>query len=328
MKLLPEEKKAIETRGTDSVEAYNLYLMARQQLIDRIVRRPSPRRDDRSDLPAGDGDRPQLCAGVGADGVCPVGIRFWHGKDVASRFRPPSGSSDRSATSPRSRCVIGPLPRRGRHGRKRQTAKSRQRSSSIPKSWEVNREAARLMFREGRIRDAMPYFEKAAALMEGDWHNPSMLISCYRGLGDAENLHRAARMTVERADRPPCEGSDQFGYSRGRFSGAGDLRRGSDRAKEWIRSRIAARSRQYDSMRYNLACALATDLHDEDRAIDVLGSVFEHVTSPITSNIWHADPDMDLVPREPTALQDNARRGQATPGHFGSRSTGRPAAAV
>ena len=33
MKLLPEEKKAIETRGTSSVEAYNLYLMARQQWI-------------------------------------------------------------------------------------------------------------------------------------------------------------------------------------------------------------------------------------------------------------------------------------------------------
>src|SRR5205085_1332593 len=30
LKLLPEEKKAIEQRGTDSVEAYNLYLMARQ----------------------------------------------------------------------------------------------------------------------------------------------------------------------------------------------------------------------------------------------------------------------------------------------------------
>ena len=34
VKLLPEEKKAIETRGTASVEAYNLYLMARQQWTD------------------------------------------------------------------------------------------------------------------------------------------------------------------------------------------------------------------------------------------------------------------------------------------------------
>src|SRR5579863_6088600 len=33
LKLLPEEKKAIEQRGTDSVEAYNLYLMARQSYV-------------------------------------------------------------------------------------------------------------------------------------------------------------------------------------------------------------------------------------------------------------------------------------------------------
>ena len=33
LKLLPEEKKAIETRGTDNVDAYNLFLMARQYYV-------------------------------------------------------------------------------------------------------------------------------------------------------------------------------------------------------------------------------------------------------------------------------------------------------
>src|SRR5882757_8448229 len=33
LKLLPEEKKAIEERGTESVEAYNLFLMARQNYV-------------------------------------------------------------------------------------------------------------------------------------------------------------------------------------------------------------------------------------------------------------------------------------------------------
>src|SRR6202140_4256928 len=33
LKLLPEEKQAIERRGTESVEAYDLYLMARQYLV-------------------------------------------------------------------------------------------------------------------------------------------------------------------------------------------------------------------------------------------------------------------------------------------------------
>ena len=34
IKLLPQEKKAIEQRGTSNAEAYNLYLMARQQWIE------------------------------------------------------------------------------------------------------------------------------------------------------------------------------------------------------------------------------------------------------------------------------------------------------
>ncbi|HEY1415141.1 MAG TPA: TIR domain-containing protein, partial [Caulobacteraceae bacterium] len=37
LKLLPEEKKAIERRGTENVEAYNLYLMARQYDVTKNV---------------------------------------------------------------------------------------------------------------------------------------------------------------------------------------------------------------------------------------------------------------------------------------------------
>jgi adenylate cyclase len=44
LKLLPKEKKAIEQRGTTSAEAYNLYLMARQQLIGGSF--GDPRRDE------------------------------------------------------------------------------------------------------------------------------------------------------------------------------------------------------------------------------------------------------------------------------------------
>ena len=36
VKLLPEEKKAIERHGTENVDAYNLYLLARQSLRHRV----------------------------------------------------------------------------------------------------------------------------------------------------------------------------------------------------------------------------------------------------------------------------------------------------
>ncbi|HEY7900959.1 MAG TPA: hypothetical protein VIC25_07205, partial [Caulobacteraceae bacterium] len=39
VKLLPEEKKAIERRGTDNVEAYNLYLMARRHYLGQSAKK-------------------------------------------------------------------------------------------------------------------------------------------------------------------------------------------------------------------------------------------------------------------------------------------------
>ena len=45
MKLLPEEKKAIEQRGTTSAEAYNLYLLARQYWVTGNY--GDPRREER-----------------------------------------------------------------------------------------------------------------------------------------------------------------------------------------------------------------------------------------------------------------------------------------
>ena len=44
VKLLPQEKSAIESRGTTNVDAYNLYLMARQQWIAGTY--GDPRRDE------------------------------------------------------------------------------------------------------------------------------------------------------------------------------------------------------------------------------------------------------------------------------------------
>ena len=40
-------------------------------------------------------------------------------------------------------------------------------------------------FRQGQFAKAIPHFEKAAALMETDYNDPGLLISCYNALGDA-----------------------------------------------------------------------------------------------------------------------------------------------
>src|SRR6185436_4247433 len=69
-----------------------------------------------------------------------------------------------------------------------------------PNSWEVNREAARLMFRRNRMDDAARYWEKASQLMEADFHSPMMLQSCYLDLKDEAAANEAAKKTIERAE--------------------------------------------------------------------------------------------------------------------------------
>jgi adenylate cyclase len=82
VKLLPAEKKAIETRGTNSVEAYNLYLMARQQMVEGSF--GDPRRDETivricQQATTIDPDYSEAWALMA---FAQSELRFWHGRDV------------------------------------------------------------------------------------------------------------------------------------------------------------------------------------------------------------------------------------------------------
>ena len=69
LKLLPEEKQAIEQRGTDNVDAYNLYLMARQNYATGDRAGPQACRGQHPHVSPGHRNRSRLCAGLGADGA-------------------------------------------------------------------------------------------------------------------------------------------------------------------------------------------------------------------------------------------------------------------
>ena len=64
----------------------------------------------------------------------------------------------------------------------------------------MNREAARMLFRHGHSREAIPFFKKAASLIDSDWHNPMMLMTCYLSLGDEAGV-LCGRQDDARTDR-------------------------------------------------------------------------------------------------------------------------------
>jgi adenylate cyclase len=166
-----------------------------------------------------------------------------------------------------------------------------------PESWEVNRETARMLFRHGRIADAIPFFEKGASLMDSDWSNPMMLITCYDSIGDKDKMRTAAQTALERVERAlakdPTNGTAMAvgAYSLAMF---GDR----ERAREWIRRALLFDAENLN-MRYNLACTIVRQLDDIDEALETLRPFFEDVNSTTLMRHLEVDPDLDPIRQTP-----------------------------
>ena len=306
LKLMPEEEQAIEARGTDSAQAYNLYLMARQQWTwgswgnsrrDEIIMRICKQ------AVSMDPDYAQAWALMA---LAQAELLYWHGKD-----EDPLPAAERALDiNPRLAepyCVkVRYLEQHGRHEEADKELTQALRLGG--ESWEVNREAARLMFRRDRMGDAIRYFEKASQLMDTDFHSCLMLQTCYLGIGDEASAVESARRTLERAEmalaKDPTNGA---ALSAGASSliMLGDVERGRD----WV-ERALLLDPDNLLVRYNAACALTFRRADLEGALDLLEIYFERLESP--GNIHHSeiDPDMDAVRDHPRfkAMMSGARK--------------------
>jgi adenylate cyclase len=293
--LLPAEKRAIETRGTSSVEAYNLYLMARQQWIAGDF--SDLRRDEtivRICRQALSFD-PNYAQALALMALAQSQLRLMHGKDVDAL----STAERALAINPdiaEAHCVKAQLLEE--QGKDEEASAEMEEALRLdPESWEVNREAARMMFRRGRVRESIPLFEKAASLMQSDWHNPMMLTTCYQSSGDQESLLRCARLAVERAEMAVAKDPTNAQALAG-GSTALALIGEEQRSRDWIERALLVDPDNI-VMRYNLACALAARLDDCDRAIEVMEAYFERAVSATLIRHLEADPDMDSIRGDP-----------------------------
>jgi adenylate cyclase len=295
VKLLPAEKKAIETRGTSNVDAYNVYLMARQQWISGSF--GDPRRDEGivrlcEQATLLDPDYAQAWALMA---LAQAELKFWHARDAD-----PLPAAERAlALDPKlaeAHCVKA----RYLEDEGRADEAERQIKTALdlnPESWEANREAARMLFRHGHVREAIPFFEKAGALVDSDWHNPMMAAGCYRGIGEDDTARAKSMMALERTERAVAKDPTN---SHALAAGANALAMLGDkhRAREWMQRALAFDPNNL-SMRYNLACALVQDLGDPDAALDMLDPYFELVTSSTFIRHLEADPDLDPIREDP-----------------------------
>jgi adenylate cyclase len=287
LKLLPQEMQAIAHRGTESVEAYDLYLVARSYYLTGNY--GDPRRDEAIE---------RLCRR--AVEIDPVYAQAWAllatGQYSLHSNHGRAGDGGRAALD--RALTLNPdlaearalkalkLSEMGRH--EEAAAEIAVALRLDPESYEVNWRAGSSSYNQGRLAEAVPYFEKATALAT-DTGAPMMLISCYVALGDAENARRIAWVVLERAEQAVARDR-----SNGNALGAGVAALAAldeaDRAKDWMRRALLIDPDNL-LMRYNFSRTLARSMGDDPEAVlAMLGQALERDTGRLVTAA-SADPD-------------------------------------
>ena len=295
LKLLPEEKKAIEQRGTDNVEAYNLYLLARQSYItghEADVRRVEAiiRLCNRAIEIDPKYSRAWALMAIGQ-----MTLRFVHGRRGDDGLVPAERALALDANLAEAHAVKARIL--AQHGRHDEAAAEIEVALRLdPESYEVNRAAAYLRFRQQRLDEAVRYYEKAMALMETDLNSSSMLLTCYTALGNSQSARRVAQITLSRSEKilaqDPNNGT-AMAYGAVALAALGE----AERAKDWI-DRALLIDPDNMNARYNFACSMTTYLKDPDSALKLLGPVFETLAIGFLNHA-KADPDLDPLRGDP-----------------------------
>ena len=295
LKLLPDEKKAIESRGTISAEAYNLYLMARQFWVtgnhgdrrreERVIRLceravqidPNYARAwalmamAQNDLRFGHG-LPQIDGGTAADRALSLDPSIAEAHCVKARIAAEKGNLNEA------------------------DAEIAEAVRLDPDSWEVNKEAGRLYLGRGLVDHARFHLEKAVNAIENDYHSWALLLTCYQAGGLREQVRKAGQMMLMGAEKALAEDPSNgaaLGIGAGGLAATGQ----ADRAKEWIERAILLDPDNLN-MRYNFACVFSALLEDRDGAIALLEQVLPY-TGPTPVRNAIADPDFDNIRDDP-----------------------------
>ena len=321
LKLLPEEKKAIEKRGTTNVEAYNLYLLARQYWI--TGNHGDPRREERVMRICSRAVEidPYYAQAWALLAIVQSSLRYVYGRNVDDGF---AAAHTALAIDPTIAEAHLPMVKRLQEKQQLDAATAAMEAAIRlgPDSWEVNKEAGLFYLFRGDVPTATGHYEKAAELMETDFHAWAMLSTCYRALGDVKKLRQAAQMMVSESERAVLQDPSN-GAALGILAGGHAMLGDEERTREWI-----ARALLIDpdnlNMRYNFACVLAAHLGDSEGGLSMLQSILRQPDAIRQLKYAETDPDLGSIHDDPRfhKLMRDARK------HLGVKEPAAPAAAV
>jgi len=288
--VLPEEKQALEQRGTTNPEAYKLYLMARQfwlldnernnEIVVRICNRVieiDPR-----------------YAQAWATMALAQWNMFWRGDSGDDGERAAEMALQLDPSLADSHAAMGAAHRsKGRYEEGLIACQNALRLE--PNSYVGNRIAGLCCLGLRRYDDAISHFELGAAAMESDFTASTFISQSYKAKGDVERMRNAARRALDRIEMVVAA---EPGHSRAIGMGVAMLATlgEKERAKEW-----ATRARLVDpenvNLHYNLACAMSS-LSEIDLTLETLAGIAPRL-SPGMMSWMEADPDFDSIREEP-----------------------------
>ena len=306
LKLLPEEKKAIEKRGTQNPDAYNMYLLAKQYWV--TGNHGDARREERVmricsravELDPYYADAWALLA------IAQSSLRYGYSRDVDDGF---AAAHAAIAIDPSIAEAHLPMVKRAQQrGNHEEAAKQMEAAIRLgPESWEVNKEAGRYYLMRRDVPAATNHYEKAVELVDGDFHAWAMLSTCYLALGERAKLRKAAKMMVSEGQKA-VQQDPSNGAALGILAGGYALLGEAERTREWI-DRALLIDPDNLNMRYNFACVLSGFLGDKEGALKMLQSAISRA-GEYQVRITETDTDFDAIRDDPRfqAMIDEAKK--------------------
>lgn len=296
VKLLPTEKQAIEQRGTTSVEAYNLYLIARdcwasgnhgdRHREERVVR--LCQRAVEID--------PAYAQAWALMATAQTTLRYGFGVAGEDGVASAKKALEIDPTMVEAHCPLA----RGliEQGKYDEAESVIARALKVdPDSWGVHYEGSRLHNRQRQFKQAVVHLERCVSLVETDFYSAGMLVSFYHALGDAVAEQRAARIALERAEsaltHDPNNGSALSVGARSLACLGDDVR-----AREWVERGLLLDPDNLN-MRYNFASMHAALWKDPETALALLEPTLAKASGHLIRWAEKIDPDVDSIREDP-----------------------------
>ncbi|TCU20257.1 adenylate/guanylate cyclase domain-containing protein [Rhizobium sullae] len=293
VKLLPEEKNAIEQAPTDSVEAYTHYLRGREYL--HIASRSNHLMARQSFARAIELD-PGYARAYAGVAVCDARLLSQFGVQIPV---------DEVLANTAKALAIDPTLAEAHATKGFALAVAGNRSDAVsafekalslgPNCHEANRYYAEFCVTDGQFEQAATHFQRAMEIKPADYGAPIMLVHVFRSLGQIDKAESFARIAIKKADQEmrlhpenanvACLGATVLAF-------LGDR----DQALEWLARSLATDPNDIN-IQYNAACTYAL-LGEVDRAIDVLEGWMPQVGAEM--RLWFKnDSDLDSIRGHP-----------------------------